>query len=81
MERSWIKLRHTDQVQFVKTFNATVKGLSVARKKLAIEIGNTHEGTEMSIHGLVGRKNTAIRRLADLEASIDVIVLVVSFEK
>ncbi|KAJ9653322.1 hypothetical protein H2201_009154 [Coniosporium apollinis] len=37
------KLRLTDQVEFDKTFKAAVKALSAARKRLAIEIGNTHE--------------------------------------
>ena len=38
-----IKLRLTDRVQFDKAFSPAVQGLSVARKKLAIEISNTHE--------------------------------------
>lgn len=38
-----VKLRLTDQVEFNKTFDTSVKALSAARKKLPIEIGNTHE--------------------------------------
>lgn len=38
-----VKLRLTDQPEFDKFFKASVKGLSTARKTLAIEIGNTHE--------------------------------------
>ena len=38
-----VKLRLTDQPEFEKKLDAAVKALSVARKKLAIEFGNTHE--------------------------------------
>ena len=38
-----VKLRLTDQAQWEKTFKTAVKALSTARKRLAIEVGSTHE--------------------------------------
>ena len=38
-----VKLRLTDQIAWDKKFDTALKKLSSARKKLAIEVGNTHE--------------------------------------
>lgn len=38
-----IKLRFTDQSDFDKVFKTAIKALSLARKRLIIEVGNTHE--------------------------------------
>ncbi|KAL2444119.1 hypothetical protein ABEF95_015065 [Exophiala dermatitidis] len=43
MAKQLIKLRLTDQTLYEKKFDKAVKDLSTKRKKLAIEIGNTHE--------------------------------------
>lgn len=43
MGKKLVKLRLTDQTEFYKGFTIAVKALSAARKKLAIEVGNTHE--------------------------------------
>jgi hypothetical protein len=61
VEKKLIKLWLTEQIQFDKTFSAAAKMLAVARKRLTIEIGNTHESMEMSIHGLAGRKTYDFR--------------------
>jgi hypothetical protein len=43
LAKELIKLRLTDQAEFDKIFKTAVKALSATRKRLAIEIGNTHE--------------------------------------
>ena len=50
-----VKLRFTDQSDFDKVFKTAVKTLSLARKRLAIEVGNTHE-RHGGVHTWLGGK-------------------------